>query len=131
MRNIQDAELNNSVALPAAGASASAASHNLGGANDPIVEAIDFEISVPATPDLVDAETLTFTVEDSADDSSFAAIEELATFVVTGDGGNGADATSRKVKLPGSTKQYVRVSAAVSASAGDNTGVSFTSKILV
>tara|TARA_R110000772_G_scaffold83288_2_gene176116 strand:+ start:9588 stop:9983 length:396 start_codon:yes stop_codon:yes gene_type:complete len=130
MRNIQDALLTESIAVAAAGASSSTASFNLGGADDAVTEVVDLQIDLPVLPALVDTETVTLTVEDSADNSSFAALAPLATLIATGTLTPGsAAALTRKVKLLGA-RQYVRVTGAVSATAGDNTGVSFTAKIL-
>lgn len=117
-------------ALPAANANNSSAGIDLAQVTAfPINESIDFKVSVPATEDLEDTKTITLKIQDSADNSTFADIASLATLVVTATASGGA-ATSRTVKLPGSTKRYVRVNAAVAADGGDNTAVSYTSQIL-
>ena len=130
-RKIQDDSLIRSKALPAADAANETDSFDLGQAEaHPVNESIDFKVSIPDAPALVEDKTITFTLEDSADDSTFAAIPQLATFVVTGKAGNGLDATARTYKLPGSTRRYVRVKVAVEADGGDNTGVSYSAQIL-
>lgn len=87
-------------------------------------------LEVPAVPALVDTKTITYTIKDSADNSSFTAIDGLATIVSTGAGGAGAAAVAKKIKLPDATRQYVRVDAAVLTAGGDNTGVSYTASII-
>lgn len=130
-RSIQDALLTSVKALPAAAASASQTGIDLGQVlAESINEVIDMLLEVPATPSLVDAKTIIYTFEDSADNVTFVAIPSLATKVSLGAGGVGAAAVSHRVKLPPSTRRYVRVSAAVLAAGGDNTAISFTSKIL-
>lgn len=129
-RTITDALLAKSQALPAANANNSTASIDLEQVNAfPVNEKVDLEISVPATAALVETKDITFTVEDSADNSSFAAVPALATFVVTG-GASGGAASARVVKLPGSTRRYVRVNAAVETGGGNNTAVSYKMALL-
>ena len=130
-RQIQDALLTALIALPAAAASANTAGIDLGQTTlDTTHEVIDVLLTVPAVPALVDTKTIIYTFQDSADNSTFAAIPELATVTSTGAGGVGAAAVSRRVKLPGSTRRYLRVNAAVLAAGGDNTAVSMTLKVL-
>jgi hypothetical protein len=129
-RTQADAVLTKRVNLPAANASAVTASIYLGRAGDPILENAELKVSLPATPDLVDAKTVTVTLKDSADDITFAAIPELATLVVTGAGGAGAAAAERIVRLPSSTRPYVRADVAVLTGGGDNTDVELTLELL-
>ena len=129
-RTIQDFDLTVTTALPAAAANADSASIDLEATGPAALESVEIELSVPATPDLVDDKTVIFTFQDSADDSTFAAISELATLTITGAGGAGAAATSTKVRLPSTTARYINVNASTLAAAGDNTGVSYTWKIL-
>ena len=129
-RNITDALLTQTQALPDAAASTSATSTDLGAAGIASLENIELQVDLPILPALVDTETMTLTVEDSADNSSFAAIAGLATLVATGTETPGsAAALSRRYSLPSTTRRYVRVTATASASAGDNSGVSFTYQI--
>jgi hypothetical protein len=111
-------------ALPAQNTNVNSASIDFG--TPPAPEAMELRVSVPATPLLANAQTITVTFQDSADNSSFAAIPELATLVITGGGGVGAAAAVRDVNLPASARRYVRVNIAASATAGDNTAVSAT-----
>lgn len=112
-------------ALPAQNTNVNSTSLNLG---TPLPDH-EVRIAIPATPSLASGQTITCTLQDSADGSSFAAIAELATLVVTGGGGGGA-ATTRDVKLPASFRGHLRVNIAASATAGDNTAVSATVSVL-
>lgn len=131
-RAIQDALLTTVHVLPAAGANVNGGSIDLGQTTaNPINEKIEVELSVPATPSLVDAKTIIYSFQDSADNVTFVAIPELATLTSTGAGGVGAAAVLRNVKLPSSTRRYINVNAAVLAAGGDNTAISFTLKVKV
>jgi hypothetical protein len=130
-RQIQDAALTKTTALPAQNTNVNGASIDLEVLNgSQLPEGLQMEVSIPATPSLADGQTITATFQDSADNSSFAAIVGLSTLVKTGAGGAGAAAASRKVPIPNATRRYVRVNYACSATAGDNTAVSGTFKIL-
>lgn len=130
-RNIQDYLLTKTKALPAQNTNNSSDSIDLEQVTlDSVNEVLDALLTVPATPSLANSQTITYTFQDSADNSSFAAIPELATAVSTGGGGVGAAAVSRRVKLPPTTRRYLRVNAAVSATGGDNTAISYTLKVL-
>lgn len=130
-RTHTDAQLTKTTALPAQTATANGASIDLGVTTAAALsEAVQLEISIPATPSLANSQTITATFQDSADNSSFAAITGLSTLVATGAGGVGSAAVSRKVPLPNATRRYVRASYAASATAGDNTAVSGTFKVL-
>jgi hypothetical protein len=129
-RNRKDAALSVSKALPAAAANNDSDSIDLEQVYGGRIENVELEISVPALPALVEAKTVTITIQDSADDSSFAAVTGLATFVITGAVGNGAAAVSRRIKLPPITRRYVRWNQAVLTGGGDNTGVSVTGALV-
>ena len=130
MRKIQDALLNKTWALPAQNASTQSGSYDLGSAGDAVIEVIEVEVSVPATPSLADAQTIILSVEDSADNSTFAANEEAGQKTITGAGGSGGPATTAKFKLPSGIRRYFRIDATSSATSGDNSGVSATVKVL-
>jgi hypothetical protein len=130
-RQTQDALLTVTRALPGSGATVTSTSLDLGQTTaDCVNESIDVLLTVPAVPSLANAETLTTTFQDSADNSTFAAITGIATFVLTGAGGVGVAASSRRVKLPPATRRYIRASIVGSASSGANTGVTATLQIL-
>jgi len=126
-RAFKDASVIVTKALPAADAANATDSIDLqvntGGSN---LDKVDFQITIPATPALVNAKTITFTLKDSADDTTFNAITGFSTIVLTGAGGVGAAAVSRIIKLPPSVRRYLRLDAAVEDGGGNNTGVSYT-----
>ncbi|MBK8037688.1 MAG: hypothetical protein IPK22_11215 [Verrucomicrobiaceae bacterium] len=130
-RRLLDANLVKTKALPAAAAANFSTSIDLGQTTlGPAADAIEVEISIPATPALVDDKTITLTLKDSADDSTFTAIPSIATLVQTGASSAGAAAASRRFKLPPSCRRYIRLDAAVLTAGGDNTGVSYTLKVI-
>lgn len=119
---VQDALLASSFALPAQNATVNGPSIDLGNPN-PVLAGThsDLVLAVPATTTAT-GQTQTFTVQDSADNSSFAAVAQLATLVLTG-ASNATPATERRWRLPSSVRQYVRVSVTSSATATSQTGV--------
>ena len=142
-RNLRDALLKTTQALPAAGASANHDSFDLGG-EGPHMERFEIEVQVPTLPALVDSETVTIEIEHSTDDSTFTdlgdAVAENASSatvtgslsqVITGSETPGTPgAVVMRFALPSYCNRYVRVTQAVSASGGDNTGVTVTAYLL-
>ncbi len=130
-RRLADATLTKTKALPAAAAANYTNSIDLGQTTlGPMADEIEVLVEIEATPALVDAKTITLTLKDSADDSTFTAIPTLATVVQTGASSAGADAVSVRYKLPPSTRRYLRLDAAVLTAGGDNTAKSYTLKVL-
>lgn len=125
-RNLRDLDFEVTKALPAAAATAYTDGLDLGQTKVQSLEAIEFEISLPAVPDLVDAKTITISVQDSADDSSYAAVDPAITTVITGAGGVGAAAKTVRFRLPSQTRRYVRLKTDVLTAGGDNTAKSVT-----
>jgi len=123
IQKLQDANLIVTRTLPAAGASNSSAAIDLATTTGGRIPRVELGLEVPATPSLVDAKTITYTIEDSANNSSFAAVADIPAIVTTGAGGVGAAAVSRRFKLPIGVRQYLRLTVAVLAAGGDNTGV--------
>jgi hypothetical protein len=124
IRTIQDARLIQTIACPAANANLNSATLDLG--TGPHVADIEIQISIPATPSLVDAHAITMTLMHSADDITYVAIPELAPLVVTGAGGVGAAALTDSYRLPSSTQRYVQLNIAVANGGGNNTAISVT-----
>lgn len=131
MPSIRDTNLEVTKALPAAAAT---------NYSDPIdlidsapgikMRNAEVEVVLPATPALVDDKTITLTLQDSADGSSFAAIPSLATIVATGAGGAGAAAITRSYKLPENVRRYIRLAQTVLTGGGTNTAISTTLSVL-
>jgi hypothetical protein len=124
---MKDALLITTKAFPAAAASNSHTGIDLGARTSPngsFPGEIDLEISWPALPALVDAKTITFTVQDSADNSSFTSLN--ITHVLTGAGGLGVAAGTKRIRLPRAVRRYVNVLQAVLTAGGDSTALSST-----
>ena len=125
MHALKDAELINTVALPAAAATATTEPFNL--IQKPPHEChFEVELTLPALPSLADTKKATVTLEDSADGITFTAIAALASLEVIGAGGAGAANITRKVRLPSDARQYIRAKVAVEAAGGNNTAKSLT-----
>lgn len=125
MRSLKDALLTRTLALPAAGASASTAPIDL----TSVLQAespFEVEVRVEALPNLAAGKSATVTLEDSANGSAFAAIAELAPLEITGGVGGGAAAASLRVRLPAAARRHLRATAEVEADGGDNTAASLS-----
>jgi len=125
-RNIEDANLVETKAFPAADAAAYTDPLDLvelsGGA-----ENFEVVISHPALPALANTKTATLFLQESAEaNANFANVG--FSFVSTGVDEDGAAAKSARFRPASGTKRYVRLGVAVEASGGDNTGVSATLK---
>lgn len=128
----RDAALTVTKACPAAGANHNTATIDLKSTTaGAFADSVEVEIVIPALPSLVEAKTLTVKLQDSADDSTYADIPELAAFVVTGRASNaGSAAATRVIRLPSSAKRYLQANLAVAADGGDNTAKSVTVSLL-
>lgn len=117
-RNIKDAKLLVTKVFPAA-----AANDNTGTIDLQVAgykpEGMALQISWPALPNLADAKTIIFTIQDSADNNTFASLG--ITYTLTGAGGVGVAAGSINFRLPAHTRRYVQVNRAVLVAGGDNT----------
>lgn len=121
MRTIKDANLRKLLNLPAAAGTAYTPSIKLG--TGPHTEILEGLIKLPATPSLVDAKTVTLTLQDSADDITFNDVVPVAPLVVTGDGGDGAAAAESNFRFPPTIRMFVRLKVEVLAAGGDNTDI--------
>lgn len=123
----KDALLTVTRSMPAAAAANNSTGIDLGYVSPSDAGVVgDLVITVPALPSLANATTITITVQDSADNSSFTALAGISTFVFTGAGGVGAAANSRRIRLPSNVRRYVGVNVATLTGGGDNTAVSLT-----
>lgn len=131
MSKIRDTNLKKTKALPAAAATNySDAIDLLDSAPGIKTRNAEIEVVLPATPSLVDAKTVTLTLQDSADGSSFAAIPTLAAIVATGASGAGAGAITRLFKLPETVRRYIRLKQDMLTAGGDNTAISTTLSVV-
>jgi hypothetical protein len=131
IHNIRDAALKVTKACPAAAANHNTDTIDLGCKNPGAsVESFEVEIAIPALPSLVDDKTLTVKLQDSADNSTFADVEQLASVVVTGASGKGSAAKTVVVRLPSDVNRYVQANLAVVTGGGDNTAKSVVVSLL-
>jgi hypothetical protein len=112
-------------ALPAAGANSNSATIDLEVAGDAVRECLEVVISVPAIAALVDTKVITIKLQDSADNITFADVEEFASFTITGTATGGA-AASRSFHLPNTVNRYLQINRAVPGDAGTLTASSTT-----
>jgi hypothetical protein len=84
-------------------------------------EYCEVEFSIPATT-CATGQTITVTLQDSADNSTFTQIDECETLVLTG-ASNATAAAIRRWRLPRTCLRYIRVNIAMSATTGDQTAV--------
>ena len=129
--NRRDAALTVTKACPAAGASVNTATIDTGSAGDASLANAVVEIAIPALPSLAEGKTLTVKLQDSADNSTYADVAELASVVVTGAAdASGSAAATRTVRLPSGVRRYIQANLAVAGSGGDNTAQSVTVSLL-
>ena len=128
----RDAALTVTKACPAAYANHNTATIDLKSTTaGAFADSVEVEIVIPALPSLENGKTLTVKLQDSADDSTYADIPELASLVVTGAAGNkGGAADTRVIRLPSSAKRYLQANLAVEGSGGTNTDKSVTVSLL-
>jgi len=117
-RNQQDDNYISTVTLLAAGANT--ASFDLEQATGGDIEAVVFQLAAPAlaTAELSDTKVVTYKLEDSADNSSWASVDPLIQTTQTGAGGAGAAAKTIRFRLPANTRRYVRIAQTASATPG-------------
>lgn len=128
---IRDTNLKVTKALPAAAATNYSDSIDLLDSAPGIkLRNAQIEVALPATPSLVDAKTVTLTLQDSDDNSSFTDIPTLAAIVATGASSAGAAAITRSFKLPETARRYIRLKQAVLTAGGDNTAISTTTAVV-
>jgi hypothetical protein len=125
MHSLKDAQLIRSKTLPGAGGSASTNSIDLLAVRQEECH-FEVEVTLPALPNLAADKSVTITLEDSADTLSFAAIPGLAPLKLTGAVGGGGSAASQRLRLPSVARRFLRATATVEASGGNNTAVSFS-----
>lgn len=121
-KTLCDLLLDVSRALPAQNTNANSTAIDLKQAlPDSLPEHFEFQISVPATTTAT-GQTITITIQDSADNSTFATVEQLEPLLLTG-ASNVTALTTRNFRLPSDVKRYVRVNIAMSATTGDQTAI--------
>jgi hypothetical protein len=128
IHSVEDALLTITRAFPAQNTNANSSAIDLLTASPEWVSRhTNLLLNVPATTTAT-GQTITITFQDSADNSSFAAITGLSTIVLTG-ASNATAALERVVVLPTYVRRYVRMNIAMSATTGDQTALSTTLKL--
>ncbi len=123
-RNRQDAAVNPAaLALPnAGGGTVETASVDLN-VVDPFIAELEFQLVTPALTvgQLPNGETMTYTLEDSADDITFVPVMVLTEATQTGAGGAGdaGDADGIRFGVPSTVSRYVHVDATSSGGANN------------
>jgi hypothetical protein len=121
-KSLRDLLLDVSRALPAQNTNANSTAIDLKQvAPDTLPEHFEFQVSVPATTTATN-QTITITIQDSADNSTFATVEQLEPLLLTG-ASNATALTTRNFRLPSDVNRYVRVNIAMSATTGDQTAI--------
>jgi hypothetical protein len=128
-RNLQDHNYISTVTVLAAGANT--ATFDLEQVTGGNIENVVFELAGPAltTAQLTDNKVLTYTLQDSADGTTFAAVDPLITTTQTGAGGAGAAAKTIRFQLPVNTRRYVRIAQTATSTPG-TLGVAMVAKLL-
>jgi len=122
-RNLIDATAQVTRALPAAAANVTSTGIYIGG-DGPHKERLKVKVELPANTVLVATKLLTITLQDSADNSSFAAAAPAQSFVITGD--TGFPAQDIYFDINNSIRAYVAVNFAVETGGGNNTSTTAT-----
>jgi hypothetical protein len=125
-RNVVDSNLTGSVTLPAAGATSFTSAVDLG-AGVYKSEKYEVDVSVPATSAHTSG-TLTVSLVNG---STTAPTTDLGLSFTIASSTGGGSATSKRFRLPSDTLRYIRTKiVSSSATDGDCTGVSVTSKLV-
>jgi hypothetical protein len=123
----QDARLTVTRVLPSSTSAVVSASIDLGSAanlNAMVGTVADLVLEIPATTTAT-GQTLAFQIQDSADNSSFAAVGSLPSLTLTGVS-NATAATTRILRFGPSVRRYVRLQVTPSATAGDQSAFTAT-----
>ncbi|MGA3170361.1 MAG: hypothetical protein ABSE62_05050 [Chthoniobacteraceae bacterium] len=125
-RTLQDLNLQLSIALPAAGASATSAILDTASVNPGRLYDVELFINLPATPALVNTYTITLQLQDSADGITFGNTINAPVVTVAGTLTPGGLAQYAQFAVPIGIGRYLQLVATASASAGSNIAVSAT-----
>lgn len=128
---LADKQLSVTQALPNGAATVNGASIDLqNGPRGDFLAHCQVELAAPAlvVGDLANSSTMTYKLEDSADNSSFATVFD-AVCVQTGAGGVGAAAETVNIRLPTTIRRYIRITA-TNSNSGDASDKSYTWRLL-
>lgn len=114
-------------ALPAAAATNYTDSIDTNNAAAFKTESVELLVSVPAIAAHTDTtKHVTIQLQESADDSSFAATTWQQRFYIPGVASTGTSAYAQRVRIPSDLKRYIRFAQTVDTGAGDLTGTTVT-----
>lgn len=126
-RNQQDLNYTSTVAIAQAGANT--ATFDLEQAVGGDIERVVFELAAPTAAGISDTKVVTYALQDSADGSSWAAVDPAISTTQTGASSAGIVAKTVRFRVPANTRRYVRIAQTMTASAGTVTG-SMVAKLL-
>ena len=131
-RTLVDVNLSRSLAIPAAGASATTAYLDLVTVTPGRVPNVELQLLTSAAlPNLANGTTVTFTVLGSTDNGAdYLPIADLPSYVLTGANATGSAALAAQVKLPIHLPRYIALQVTVEAGAGNNTAVTATIQLV-
>jgi hypothetical protein len=129
-RNQQDQNYTSTVTVLSGGANTAAfdLEQVIGGD----IEAVVFELAAPACniTQLTDGKVLTYALQDSADGTTFAAVDPaISTTQTSATANSGVAAKTVRFRLPANTRRYVRIAQTATATPG-TLGVSMVAKLL-
>jgi hypothetical protein len=119
-RNIQDKNYTSTVAIAQAGANTAAFDLEQAVGGD--IERVVFSLSAPTAAGIADTKVVTYALQDSADGSSWAAVDPAISTTQTGASSAGIAAKEVRFRVPANTRRYVRIAQTMTASAGTVTG---------
>lgn len=130
LRRVGDGNLTVSTALTASASQTKyGSSIDLGSASPEALQAIAIlRLDVPSISALTGAHTIAFSVQDSADNSSFADVASIATVTATG---SSPAVIAQDWSFPDNIRRYVRLKQVSSASAEDCSAQSATLSVYV
>jgi hypothetical protein len=117
-RNQQDQNYVSTVTLLSGGANTAAFDLEQAVGGD--IERVVFELAGPVLSgtQLTDTKVVTYTLQDSADGTTFAAVDPAITTTQTGVSTSGAAAKTVRFRLPANTRRYVRIAQTASGTPG-------------
>ena len=125
-RNQQDAAYTSSVAIAQAGANSAIFDLEQVYAGD--IQDFVVEVAAPAASGITSTKVLTYTLQDSANGTDFAAVDPSIATTQTATG-SGVAAKTIRFRTSPSTRRYIRIAQTSDATAGTFSG-SFTTKLL-
>lgn len=125
-RNQQDAAYTSSVAIAQAGANSAIFDLEQVYAGD--IQDFVVEVAAPAASGITSTKVLTYTLQDSANGTDFAALDPSIATTQTATG-SGVAAKTIRFRTSPSTRRYIRIAQTSDATAGTFSG-SFTAKLL-